>query len=171
MKYFLCLVGLFVGYAVHAQLQGAILNPKYEKMLLGLLHHTIPQISCDELFKIKDSVIILDTREWNEYAISHIPGAIYVGYKMFTIESIKSIPKEKTIVSYCSVGYRSEKISVLLKEAGFCNIFNLYGSIFEWVNRKYPVVNNKNNVVNEVHAYNYIWGRWVDGSNIKKKYF
>ena len=49
--------------------------------------------------------------------------------------------KSDTIVLYCSIGYRSEKIGEKLVEMGYGHVFNLYGGIFEWVNRDLPVYN------------------------------
>jgi rhodanese-related sulfurtransferase len=39
------------------------------------------------------------------------------------------------------VGYRSEKVTEKLQKAGFTQVSNLYGGIFEWVNQGYPIVN------------------------------
>ncbi len=49
------------------------------------------------------------------------------------------IGEESKVVVYCSVGYRSEKIAEKLKAAGYKNVFNLYGGIFEWENQNLPV--------------------------------
>ena len=69
---------------------------------------------------------------------------------------------------YCSVGYRSEKVAEKMKKAGFTAVYNLYGSIFEWVNAGYPVVTNDGNQTNIIHTYNKKWGQWVTSDNIKK---
>jgi hypothetical protein len=63
---------------------------------------------------------------------------------------------------YCSIGYRSEKIGEKLKDAGYTNVQNLFGSIFEWVNQELPVENSKDEIVKKVHTYNRLWGKWVD---------
>ena len=62
---------------------------------------------------------------------------------------------------YCSIGIRSEDISEKLKKAGYTNVYNLYGGIFEWKNRNYPVVNPENEVTEKVHAYSKQWGQWL----------
>ena len=62
---------------------------------------------------------------------------------------------------YCSVGYRSEKISEKLEKLGYTNIYNLYGGIFEWKNVGKKVYDNKGQVTEKVHAYDNVWGRWL----------
>lgn len=70
------------------------------------------------------------------------------------------IAKDANIVVYCAVGSRSEKIARELKEMGFENVSNLYGGIFEWVNRGYEIVNDTGET-DTVHAYNRFWGFWL----------
>lgn len=155
---------------IYAQLQGAILNPKYNKMLSGLLNHNVGQISCEELYLHQKEYILLDTREKEEFEISHIEGSRWVGYDKIQWDVINTLSKENKIVCYCSVGYRSEKVCNKLRERGFQEVYNLYGSIFEWANRNYPLVDRKGNLTLQVHAYNRLWGRWIDNKNILKKY-
>ena len=91
-------------------------------------------IEVTTLKTMKEKVILLDTREKKEYEISHIPGAIWVGYNNFKLKRVKEIAKDTKIVTYCSVGYRSERIGEKLQKAGFTDVSNLKGSIFKWVN-------------------------------------
>ncbi|MCO6501020.1 MAG: rhodanese-like domain-containing protein [Vicingus serpentipes] len=129
-----------------------------------IISKTIPIISVQNLKKVENTkkpLVILDAREKNEYNVSHIKKAQYVGYDHFNIKSLKAIDKESTIVVYCSVGYRSEKIGEKLKRAGFNKVLNLQGGIFEWVNEGYPVVDENGNATNKVHAYNASWGKWI----------
>ena len=62
---------------------------------------------------------------------------------------------------YCSSGVRSEDVAEQLKEAGFENVFNLYGGIFEWKNKDNPVVNSKDKETPKVHAFSKEWGVWL----------
>jgi rhodanese-related sulfurtransferase len=107
-------------------------------------------------------VVLLDARESNEYAVSHIENAEFVGYDSFNLDSVKDIPKDKPVVVYCSVGYRSGLVAKQLVEAGYNNVFNLYGGIFDWTNHGLPVVNENNERVEQIHPYNSIWGIWVN---------
>ncbi len=149
-----------------------------QKSLKQLLekHNTesIPYISVDNLKSLikktldsapnNNQIILLDAREPKEYQVSHIKNAICVGYDDFNFnKTIKSLPSNKNtkIVVYCSLGIRSEDIAEKLKKAGYINIYNLYGGIFEWKNQDNPIVNSKDNPTNKVHAFNKEWSRWL----------
>jgi predicted sulfurtransferase len=90
-----------------------------------------------------------------------LKNARFVGFKEFDIESVKDISKNAPIVVYCSIGVRSEKIGEKLLAAGYTNVRNCYGSIFEWVNQGNVVVDMDNKPTQKVHAYNKKWGVWV----------
>ena len=139
-------------------------NGAYNLMLKTMLSHSVNEISVGELAKLKDAVL-LDAREEAEYKVSHLLNARYVGYDNFNMDSLKNIDKQATIIVYCSVGYRSEKIAEKLKSAGFANVSNLYGGIFEWVNQGNQVVDSNENKTNNVHAYNKTWGIWLNKGN------
>jgi rhodanese-related sulfurtransferase len=117
-----------------------------------------------------NNYIFLDAREIEEYNISHIPQARYIGYNSFDIKSIKDIPKNKQIIVYCSIGYRSEKIGEKLMKAGYLHVYNLYGSIFEWANRSLPLLDKSGKRTNLVHTYNKQWSKFVTNPKITKRY-
>lgn len=132
------------------------------------LSHTVSLISVFDLRNNKKEYVILDTREAEEFNTSHIPNAINVGYDHFDIKSIEKIGKDKMIVLYCSIGYRSEKVGEKLKKAGYKNVFNLYGSIFQWANEGFPIVDSKGSVTTKLHTYNRSWSKWVVNEAIQK---
>jgi rhodanese-related sulfurtransferase len=127
-------------------------------MVDALLDKTVPAIRPGEC---SVDAVFIDAREKVEFEVSHIPGAIYVGYDDFNIRTLDSIKKDQELVVYCSVGYRSEKIGERLLDAGFQYVTNLYGGIFLWVNEDYEVVDN-NGPTTYVHAYNRAWGQWLE---------
>lgn len=143
--------------------QEKVENPKYEKKLKRLLDHDVNEVSVKEVLKIDSvvDIIYLDAREKNEYDVSHIDSAIWVGYDTFEIDSLKDIAKDKKIIVYCSVGYRSEKVTEKMIKAGFVDVSNLYGGIFEWINMDLPVYNEEGKT-EKVHAYDENWGQWVN---------
>jgi rhodanese-related sulfurtransferase len=145
-------------------------NKAFDTTVENLLSFTVPTISCKELYENRKQYYVLDARERPEYNVSHIVGARYVGYDDFDILMLKDIPRDAAIAIYCSVGYRSEKIGEKLQIAGFKNVKNVYGSIFEWINLGYPVVNNYDMTVPKVHAFNKTWGQWVMQKGITKVY-
>lgn len=143
---------------------GCAQDKDYDRMLKHLYSWNVdvihPKQLSDTIAKgIK--VVLLDSREPNEFNVSHLSSAINIGYDNFRMESISKISKEDLIVVYCSVGYRSEKIGKELLDAGYKNVLNLYGGIFEWVNEGHGVVDNSNQSTTRVHAYSKSWGIWL----------
>ncbi|MBT8245957.1 MAG: rhodanese-like domain-containing protein [Winogradskyella sp.] len=138
-----------------------------QKSLSALLKQyndkSLPYISVQELAMHNTDAIILDTREFEEYAVSHLKGAIYVGYDFFDIDTIINRIKDKgqPIVVYCSLGIRSETIGEKLKEAGYKNVKNLYGGIFEWKNKGFEVYNSKEKITDSIHAFSKTWSKWL----------
>lgn len=122
----------------------------------------VPRISVAEAYRQKEDFIFLDTRSREEFVISHIPGAQFVPYKEFALTALKEIPKSTPIITYCSIGKRSGLIGKKLLEAGFTNVYNLYGGIFEWVNRELPVVDTENKRTKKVHTFSRAWSVWLE---------
>lgn len=137
-----------------------VTSQAYDQMLNSLLSHTVPEQSVREVDTTK-RITFLDAREKREYEVSHIPGAIWVGYDDFEMSRVGELSKDAPILVYCSVGYRSEKISEKLMQAGYQDVSNLYGGIFEWKNQHRPVVNSQGKT-EAVHAYDRVWGVWVN---------
>ena len=125
--------------------------------------YDFPTISQDSLESnlYNNNYIILDTRENDEYSVSHIPGALRFGYDKPHYELIADADTSKTIILYCSIGVRSENISKTLQEKGFNNVFNLYGGVFLWADQFRPLENLEDEKTKKVHGYNRFWGRWI----------
>ena len=90
-------------------------------------------MSVETLALPKTDAILLDAREEKEFKVSHLKNAICVGYDNFKLkETLEKLPEDKNtkIVVYCSLGIRSETVAHKLIEAGYTNIYNLYGGIF-----------------------------------------
>ena len=71
---------------------------------------------------------------------------------------LKDIAKDQRIVCYCSVGVRSARFCDRLREAGYTNVHNMNGSIFEWANQDRPIYAGENEQ-DKVHPYNAKWGK------------
>jgi rhodanese-related sulfurtransferase len=136
----------------------------FETMVNQLLSGKVDTLSSNALQERRGTAgaVLLDTREVEEYEVSHLSGAIHVGYKSFNQESVANLPKNAEIIVYCSVGKRSEEIGDRLKKMGFTNVQNLWGGIFDWTNRGYPVVDKEGKEVCLVHPYSFMWGIWIN---------
>lgn len=154
---------ILIVFAVFPALaQSKVKSKAYDDMLKGLLAHSVGEIAVHQVPDNDPDLIFLDARERREYEVSHIKNAIWVGYDDFKFSRVKGIDKKAKIIVYCSVGYRSEKVGEKLKIAGFSQVYNLYGSIFEWVNQDRPVYDMQGNRTYKVHAFDQEWGRWLE---------
>jgi rhodanese-related sulfurtransferase len=141
----------------------AIINNEFEKKIYKL-------IARDENLNIELPTLIknlsdgtkytfLDAREFNEFKVSHLPGAIHIGFDNFNLKK-SNLNKNKQYIVYCSVGFRSDQINRKLIKAGFKSK-NLIGGIFEWVNQKHNIYHGKI-LTDKVHTYNKSWSKWLD---------
>ncbi|MBT8235694.1 MAG: rhodanese-like domain-containing protein [Bacteroidia bacterium] len=135
-------------------------QPSIESTLERLNRESVPYISAEELNSTTGQ-ILLDTRSKDEYEVSHLQGAKWVGYKKFDIDEVlEAYPDKNTpMVVYCSVGVRSENIGEKLQNAGYTDVKNLYGGIFEWKNKDFLVYTPEGNSTEKVHVYGRRWGR------------
>jgi rhodanese-related sulfurtransferase len=151
--------------------QGYCLDERFEQRIRWYLSFSVPVISVEEFHKNREDYVILDTRSREEFEVSTIPAAIFIGDgELDTDHLLERYHKDQPIVVFCSIGYRSEKTGEKLLEAGFTQVQNLYGSIFEWANRGYELVNMHNQPVKEIHTYNKRWSRWVNNEKLILKW-
>ncbi len=141
--------------------QDMVQSKSYDLMLQGILKEKVPFISVDSLQALdSSSYLLLDTRSRAEYEVSHIPGAVWVGQK-FDPQRLPDLEEDQNLITYCSVGKRSEDLGAAISEEyGSVQVRNLYGGIFEWVNRGYSVV-DEGTPTDSVHAYDKKWGVWL----------
>jgi rhodanese-related sulfurtransferase len=150
---------LFLGLYQTAMPQ--VKSKSFQFILNSMLSDRTPFINIKEAAANNNNYTFLDAREAKEYNVSHIPNARLVGFEQFELSKTSDLPKNKPLIVYCSIGKRSEKITMELLKEGFSNVHNLYGGIFEWVNEGNSVVDNKNRPTNKVHAYGRFWGQWL----------
>lgn len=171
MKKYVCFLLSLIGFSAcngqvptsRAHCQNAI----FDKKIANMLSFSVKTISPSDV-KREPDMVILDARERSEYDVSHLPNAVFIGYNNFEKKSLDSLAKDKPIVVYCSIGYRSEKIGEKLQKLGFTKVYNLYGSIFEWINQGNEVVDKNGQPTKKVHTYNKNWSRWVEEGKAEK---
>ncbi len=120
----------------------------------------IREVMPDDVIRMRerDDVIIVDVREPKEQAVSMIPGAI----TKTEFEARKEELKGKTVVAYCTIGYRSGKYTQGLEEEGW-DAYNLPGSILSWVIAGQPVVDESGKETTQVHVYGKQWDLLPEG--------
>jgi len=166
---FILILFVFIGQLSVAQ---EVESKTYDEMLQKLLKSDVSEVDVEEAYDLyqEGDVVFIDTREKDEYDVSHIDGAIWVGYNNFKVSRLDGISKDTKIIAYCSVGLRSENITRKLMEKGFTDVSNLYGSIFEWVNQGNSVYKPSGKETHEVHTYNKSWSQWLfKGKKIYKR--
>ena len=130
----------FLSFILWFQPLHSDIDPEFKSELKKIYVDDVPTITARKYLQLNsDSVVVLDARENEEFNVSHLRYARNVGYIWFDMRDIYDIPADKTIVIYCSVGNRVQRIAQLLIRSGYRKVYNLYGGIFEWVNEGYPV--------------------------------
>ena len=77
--------------------------------------------------------IIIDARTPEEFRSGHIRGALNLNVSLQSFGSeISKLDKSKKYLVYCNAGNRSFYASTMMSNAGFGDVFNLQGGIFEW---------------------------------------
>ena len=108
--------------------------------------------------------LLLDAREADEYAVSHLPGARRVDPDASAgslAAALGGVARDRPVVVYCSVGIRSAGVAERLAAAGFTDVRNLEGSIFRWANEGRPLERG-GGAADRVHPYDATWGRLLD---------
>lgn len=141
---------------------------KIEQTLIA--DHDIQQISnrvvLDDLTAGSSTLVLFDTRGAEEFAVSHLTGAIRLDPET-TAEAFFAayapLLKTKQAVFYCSVGRRSTALALAIaRQIRPPNPIkppaNMIGGIFRWHNESKPLV-NANGTTDKVHPYNWYWKR------------
>lgn len=166
--FFCCFLNLLLSHNIFAAMKDL---SDLEKKIIE--EYPFTQIKADELFRSlrtsrKKDYLVFDVREREEYLISHIEGAIQINPGITPSQFIQQFDervKNKHIVFYCSVGYRSsillKKLSEMLLKQGANSFSNLQGGLFRWHNNGFPLVNDTGNA-EKVHPYDEFWGQYLD---------
>ena len=113
----------------------------------------VPDISPAMAMKLMQShqVVFVDTRTPQERRVSMLPGAISVNE--FLKDSNKY--RNETIISYCTISYRSAKFTRELNNKGF-TAYNLAGGLLAWVLDGGKVYDSSG-VTKRIHVYGKKW--------------
>lgn len=121
-----------------------------------------------------EEVLLLDVRESDEFAVSHLEGAQRVDPGIWRWTFMNRFGKSvagKTVVFYCSVGVRSSRLAArvqaALGDAGVKAVFNLDGGIFTWHNERRPLTDGTG-PTNFVHSFDARWGKLVDRQELTR---
>ena len=76
--------------------------------------------------------LLIDVREPDEYAVSHIEGSRLIPLKRLP-DQLTSLPRDREILVHCKAGGRSAKAVQLLLENGFTQVKNVSGGMDAWL--------------------------------------
>ena len=126
----------------------------------------------DEKLAAGKKIVLFDVREADEFAVSHIPGAVRVdpGSRSRTfLKRFSDLAVGKTVVFYCSVGVRSTRLADAVQsgllERGAKSVFNLRGGAFAWHNETRRLADDQG-TTKFIHPFNETWGRLVDRKHL-----
>ena len=136
------------------------------KAMIRKAYPNVPQLGTGTLAawmeESKPSLFVVDVRSPEEFAVSHLPGAA----NLTSVEQIEEGMEQRraaTTVLYCSVGFRSSRLTRALIDQGLSEVVNLEGSIFQWANEGRALYRG-DVPVRKVHPYGRRWaGLLEDG--------
>ena len=130
----------------------------------------VKHLSTDTLARMldgKEPILLLDVREREEFAVSHIPGAVRVDPGTWSWSFMKRFAAQanaKKVIFYCSVGVRSSALAKQVQEAlktrGARAVYNLDGGIFAWHNESRRLTDRKGDT-SYVHPFDGHWGKLI----------
>ena len=142
---------------IHAQ----GINAEFDAYLKTLdLSDEVPRLAPEEVNQV-DDWMVLDARPEAEFEVAHIEGAKRIGFLPREPYVLEGIPKDRPILVYCTVGWRSGKIGAWLQSLGFTKVYNLYGGVLAWSNAGKPLQNTTGQATSRVHTYSEDFARWL----------
>ncbi len=121
--------------------------PDHPEGFLKLVKEAKTRIKEEDFRDIKkkldagEPMIIIDTREDNEWARGHIPNAVHLGKGVIERDIEKAIPdKDATLVLYCGGGYRSALAADNLQRMGYRNVISMDGGWRSWTEAGFPTI-------------------------------
>ena len=103
-----------------------------EQMQKEAVYVNITAEQAKDMMDTQQGYVILDVRAMDEYAESHIPGAILIPHDEI-LEKAESVltDKDQTILVYCRSGRRSKLAAEDLQKLGYTSIYE-FGGIIDW---------------------------------------
>jgi hydroxyacylglutathione hydrolase len=126
-----------VGLRVRGYLEGGMTTWRSE----GLPVRRIELIDPDELAARLEGgdLVVLDVRDDDEFAESHIPGSIHIPYGELPGRQ-SELPRDRTIAAICSGGKRSGLAVSILQGEGFEHLLHVAnGGVGTWRGNGHPV--------------------------------
>ena len=87
-----------------------------------------------------EKFVLVDTREGNEWARGHLPGAVHLCKGIIERDIEAAVPdKSAEIILYCGGGFRSALAADNLQKMGYTNVISMDGGWRGWTEAGFPV--------------------------------
>jgi rhodanese-related sulfurtransferase len=109
---------------------------KSAEQLLAETKARITQTSVEDALAAhaaKPPVVFLDVRDPEEANLGRIPGAVHISRGRLETRIEAAVPREATIIIYCSNGNRSAFAAETLREMGYLKVSSLREGFRGWV--------------------------------------
>lgn len=96
----------------------------------------ITEIGVKDAFALRHTtgdVVFVDVREPQEYNLGKIPGAVTISRGNLEKNIEGAVPREKSVVVYCSSGNRSAFAADVLQTMGYSHVRSLRDGFSGWV--------------------------------------
>jgi len=106
-----------------------------------LNEHGAPEITPQDFKAQTEEVVLVDVRRPEEFngELSHIEGAKLITLETDLQDALPGLDGTKTHVFVCRSGARSSRATLMAKDFGLQNSFNLKGGMLLWNTLQFPV--------------------------------
>ena len=104
--------------------------------LLADAKSRVQEIGVKDLMALRHTtgdVVVVDVREQNEYNLGTIPGALTIGRSNLEKHVEAQVPRDKTVILFCSSGNRSAFAAEQLLRMGYEHVRSLREGFSGWV--------------------------------------
>ena len=119
---------------------------------------TVEAPALKERLAAGEALVLVDVRPLVERGVSIIPGAISTE----TLLAEPDLYRDKTVVTYCTIGARSGVFAKELMADGW-TVENLGGSLLSWTFAGGDLVDSSGEPTVQVHVYGRTWAIVADG--------
>lgn len=96
----------------------------------------VAEVTPAETMRIRQEqphTVVVDCREPNEFALGHIPGALFIPRGVLEQNIERAVPRDRKVIIYCASGNRSALAADVLLQMGYADVASMSGGIRGWV--------------------------------------
>jgi rhodanese-related sulfurtransferase len=99
----------------------------------------IPAAEVKAMIERGEKNVYLDVREAKEYNLGHLPNAVHVPLGVLELRVEEAVPRDATVVAYCSAGVRSAMAAKTLQAMGYTDVVSMTGGLRDYVPTGGPI--------------------------------